>query len=92
MYAPNLKSLCDPQIAEDMGEDTNPEMVGKVADYFMEHGQFEKAVELLVKSKRLHEALDLCLANTITIDEELAERMTVTKTANGENKGCNLTY
>ena len=58
-----------------------------MADYFLEHGQFEKAVELLVKSKRLGDALDLCVANSVTITEQLAERMSIPKKPNGVYTG-----
>jgi hypothetical protein len=58
-------------------------MTKKVADYFMEHGQFDKAMELLVKSKKIREALDLCMAHNITLTEDLVERMTIPKKPNG---------
>ena len=59
-------------------------LAGLLADP-LQHGQFEKAVELLIQSRRFKEALDLCMANSIdiTITEELAERMTINKTPNG---------
>ena len=59
-------------------------MTKKVADYFMEHGQFDKAMEILVKSKKIGEAIDLCMAHNITLTEELVERMTIPKRPNGE--------
>ena len=49
-----------------------------------QHGQYDKAAELLIQSGRVREALDLCMANSVTITEELAERMTVAKTPNGK--------
>ena len=51
----------------------------------LQHEQFEKAVELLIQSRRFKEALDLCMANSITITEELAERMTIAKTPSGQS-------
>uniref|UniRef100_A0A8C2XSY3 Intraflagellar transport 140 homolog (Chlamydomonas) n=1 Tax=Cyclopterus lumpus TaxID=8103 RepID=A0A8C2XSY3_CYCLU len=39
---------------------------------------YEKAVELLVAAKKYHEALELCVTQSLTITEELAERMIVT--------------
>ena len=59
-------------------------MTKKVADYFMEHGQFDKAMEILVKSKKIGEAIDLCMAHNITLTEELVERMTIPKRPNGK--------
>ena len=61
-------------------------MTKKVADYFMEHGQFDKAMEILVKSKKIREALDLCMAHNITLTEDLVERMTIPKKPNGKVK------
>ena len=60
-------------------------MTKKVADYFMEHGQFDKAMEILVKSKKVREALDLCMAHNITLTEDLVERMTIAKKPNGRS-------
>lgn len=72
------------QIAEDLSEDSSSEMTKRVADYFMEHGHFDKAMEILVKSKKIGEALELCMAHNITLTEELVERMTIPKKPNGE--------
>ena len=71
------------QIAEDLGEDSSSQTTKKVADYFMEHGQFDKAMEILVKSRKIREALDLCMAHNITLTEDLVERMTIPKKPNG---------
>ncbi|KAB0401474.1 hypothetical protein E2I00_009258, partial [Balaenoptera physalus] len=43
------------------------------------HSQYEKAVELLLAAKKYHEALQLCLEQNLTITEEMAEKMTVSK-------------
>lgn len=61
-------------------------MTKKVADYFMEHGQFDKAMEILVRSKKIGEALDLCMTHNITLTEDLVERMTIPKKPNGKCK------
>ena len=61
-------------------------MTKKVADYFMEHGQFDKAMEILVRSKKIVEALDLCMSHNITLTEDLVERMTIPKKPNGNIK------
>lgn len=71
------------QIADDLSEDSSSEMTKRVADYFMEHGQFDKAVELLVKSKQFNEALDLCMNHNITLTEDTVERMSIPKKPNG---------
>ena len=81
------------QIAEDLGEDSSSQITKKVADYFMEHGQFDKAMEILVKSRKIREALDLCMAHNITLTEDLVERMTIPKKPNGTYiRTCRSTY
>ena len=71
------------QIAEDLTEESSPEMVERVAGYLLEHMQFEKAVDLLLKSKRFMEALDVCMTHNITITSEMADAMTLPKLENG---------
>ncbi|KAM4624504.1 intraflagellar transport protein 140 homolog [Polymixia lowei] len=66
-------------IAEDLNEDSDPALLARCSDFFIKHGQYEKAVELLVAAKKYHEALQVCLEQSLTITEELAESMTVTK-------------
>ncbi|MGH0115385.1 UNVERIFIED_CONTAM: hypothetical protein FKN15_000020 [Acipenser sinensis] len=66
-------------IAEDLDENSDPALLARCSDFFIEHSQYEKAVELLVAAKKYHEALQLCLDQSLTITEELAERMTVTQ-------------
>ena len=61
-------------------------MIDRVADYFTQHGQLEQAIELLIRSRRVSEALDLCTANSIAITDDLAERMTIAKAENGESQ------
>ena len=71
------------QLAEDLTEHSDPAMVGRMAEFLVSHDQTEKALGLLVRTKRHMEALDLCMDKHITITEELAERMTIPKEANG---------
>uniref|UniRef100_A0A8C8CN11 Intraflagellar transport protein 140 homolog n=1 Tax=Oncorhynchus tshawytscha TaxID=74940 RepID=A0A8C8CN11_ONCTS len=66
-------------IAEDLDETSDPALLARCSDFFIKHGQYEKAVELLVAAKKYHEALQLCLDQSLTITEDLAESMTVTK-------------
>ncbi len=40
-------------ISEDLDERTDPEMLNKCAEFFIEHGQFDKAVNLLIVGKRV---------------------------------------
>ncbi|XP_076998370.1 intraflagellar transport protein 140 homolog [Tamandua tetradactyla] len=66
-------------IAEDLDEKSDPALLARCSDFFIEHSQYEKAVELLLAAKKYHEALQLCLEQNMTITEEMAERMTVPK-------------
>ncbi|KAL7372671.1 hypothetical protein ABVT39_020471 [Epinephelus coioides] len=65
-------------IAEDLNEYSDPALLARCSDFFITHSQYEKAVELLVAAKKYHQALELCVTQSLTITEELAERMTVT--------------
>ncbi|XP_074867277.1 intraflagellar transport protein 140 homolog isoform X3 [Carettochelys insculpta] len=66
-------------IAEDLDENSDPALLARCSDFFMEHAQHEKAVELLLAGKKYHEALQLCLNHNLTITEDMAEKMTVSK-------------
>jgi intraflagellar transport protein 140 len=77
-------------IADDLGADTSPETLGRCAEFFMDHGQYEKAAHLYVTAKRYDEALDLCMAHKINITEEMAERMTLAKTDDANHNAVRL--
>ncbi|NWI93338.1 IF140 protein, partial [Pitta sordida] len=66
-------------IAEDLDERSDPALLSRCSRFFVEHAQYEKAMELLLTAKKYHEALQLCLEQNLTITEELAEKMTVPK-------------
>ena len=59
-----------------------------MAGFLVSHDQVEKALNLLVRTRRYGEALDLCMDKHVTITEELAERMTLPKDANGRECVC----
>eukprot|EP00795_Rhopilema_esculentum_P000551 gene551-10237_t len=66
-------------ISEDLDDRTDPEMLNKCAEFFIEHGQFDRAVNLLIVGHRFQEALEMCIDNHVTVTEELAEKMTLPK-------------
>ncbi|XP_032929965.1 intraflagellar transport protein 140 homolog isoform X3 [Catharus ustulatus] len=66
-------------IAEDLDEKSDPALLARCSGFFIEHAQYEKAMELLLTARKYHEALQLCLEQNLTITEELAEKMTVSK-------------
>ncbi|NXA13871.1 IF140 protein, partial [Sapayoa aenigma] len=66
-------------IAEDLDEKSDPALLARCSRFFVEHAQYQKAMELLLTARKYHEALQLCLEQNLTITEELAEKMTVSK-------------
>jgi len=68
-------------IAGELDENTNPQTVARCAEFFMEHGQFEKAVQLFVTGKRYIRAIDLAVQHKVKITDEMAEGMTPPKNA-----------
>ncbi|NWY05934.1 IF140 protein, partial [Nothoprocta ornata] len=66
-------------IAEDLDEKSDPALLARCSDFFIEHGQYEKAIELLLTARKYHEALQVCLKQNLTITEEMAEKMTIAK-------------
>jgi len=65
--------------ADDLGDDTPPEVLSRCSDFFIDHGKFDKAVHLMIAAKKFSEALDLCLMHSVQITEEMAEKMTPPK-------------
>ncbi|KAM4631549.1 intraflagellar transport protein 140 homolog [Discoglossus pictus] len=66
-------------IAEDLDEKSDPALLARCSDFFIQHSQFEKAVELLLAAKKYYDALQLCLEQNLVITEDMAEKMTVSK-------------
>ena len=73
-------------MADDLDESTDPNVLDRCARFFLEHNQFEKAVDLLVTARKHHEALDVCVAHNVPISEEIAERMTPPKANKGKGR------
>ena len=53
-------------IAEDLDENTDPQMLDKCSKFFLEHEQYDKAVELLVVGKKVNR-LDWRRGRTCTL-------------------------
>ncbi|NWU94483.1 IF140 protein, partial [Upupa epops] len=66
-------------IAEDLDETSDPALLARCSDFFIEHAHYEKAMELLLTARKYREALQLCLEQNLTVTEEMAEKMTVSK-------------
>lgn len=73
-------------ISEELGDDTPPEVLGRVADFFIEHRQYDKAVALQVTAKRYNHALDLAMTHKVTISEDLAEKLTLPRATTPQGK------
>lgn len=63
----------------DISADSDPELIRKCADYFVQNEQIEKAVEVLAMGKYSGEALALIQKYNVTLTEDLAERLTMDK-------------
>jgi len=66
-------------ISEDLDENADPEILKKCAEFFINHDQFDRAVNLLVVAKRFEDAITMCNNHHITLTEDLAEKMTPSK-------------
>eukprot|EP00928_Gymnodinium_smaydae_P021431 TRINITY_DN1835_c1_g1_i2.p1 TRINITY_DN1835_c1_g1~~TRINITY_DN1835_c1_g1_i2.p1 ORF type:complete len:1445 (-),score=352.81 TRINITY_DN1835_c1_g1_i2:414-4748(-) len=69
------------KIADDLSADSDPEILAKCAEFFMQHSQNDKAVHLLSMSHQYEKAVNLCDEHNVTITEDMAERMTPEKGA-----------
>jgi len=73
------------KIADELSADSDPEILAKCAEFFMEHSQHDKAVHLLSISKQYETAVQLCAEHDVQITEDMAERMSPDK--NGMEAG-----
>ena len=65
--------------------DADPELLARCAEFFIQHEQHDKAVQLLCLSNQLEKAVDMCYAHNVKLTEELAEKLTPEKTdTNGD--------
>ncbi|CAM9699790.1 unnamed protein product, partial [Choristocarpus tenellus] len=70
-------------ITEDLSGDTSPQVLGRCADFFIEHDQFEKAVALSIRGKQYVQAIRLCMDHKVTISEDMAEELSPPKDGEG---------
>ncbi|GAB1869232.1 Intraflagellar transport protein 140 homolog [Camponotus japonicus] len=66
-------------IIMDVNADSDPALIRKCADYFIQNDQIDKAVDLLATGKDYMAALELIQQHNIVLSEELAEKLTVGK-------------
>lgn len=60
---------------------TDPQLLQRCAEFFVENNEIEKAIDMLVAAQKYPEAMDLCVKKKFTITEEIAERLTAPKGA-----------
>ena len=62
-------------ISTNFDQDTDPALLDKTAGFFLQHEQYDKAVDLYVASVQSIKALELCLEYNINISEEMGEKL-----------------
>eukprot|EP00501_MAST-03F_sp_TOSAG23-6_P000179 GSMAST32.ASY1.ANO1.182.1 assembled CDS len=64
----------DPDGDGDPNTKADPQMLARCAEFFMDHGEFEKAVHISITAGKPDTALELCVEHRIKITDEMAER------------------
>ena len=73
-------------ISGNLDSSTDPVLLNKTADFFLQGGQYNKAVELYAASKNHPKALELCVSHNISVTEEMAEKLTIPKGEGSEEE------
>ena len=76
-------------ISTNFNENTDPLLLDKTAGFFLEHQQYEKAVDLYVASVQAIKALELCLQYNIQITDEMADKLSGDASEKKENTSAN---
>merc|ERR1719197_2193934 len=63
------------EIAETLPSDADAALLHRCAEFFLDHGQYEKTVRLFSIAGEYAKALDLCVMHSIHLSEEVAEKM-----------------
>ncbi|KAH8412279.1 hypothetical protein KR009_000984 [Drosophila setifemur] len=66
-------------IASELVPESDAELINRCADFFCSIEQFQKAVQLLAKTRHLERALSICLEKGVPVTEELSEMLTPEK-------------
>ncbi|CAM9516830.1 unnamed protein product, partial [Phaeothamnion confervicola] len=75
-------------ITDQLGPETSPQQVlSRCAQFFVAHDQIDKAVGILVRSRRHMEGVELCAKHGFKITEELADLLTPPKAGGGGTGG-----
>ena len=54
-------------IADDLGSDTDPALLIKCAEFFLQHSQYDKAVHLMITAGEYEKGLNLCIKHGVKI-------------------------
>ncbi|XP_002003645.2 intraflagellar transport protein 140 homolog [Drosophila mojavensis] len=63
-------------IATELSAESDAELINRCADFFASIEQYQKAVQLLAKTKHLERALNICVEKGVPVTEELADMLT----------------
>lgn len=66
-------------IASDLNKDSDPELIDRCAEFFLQSDQNQKAAMLFANSRQLKKALAVCSNKGVPITESIAEMLTPTK-------------
>ncbi|XP_044589157.1 intraflagellar transport protein 140 homolog isoform X2 [Cotesia glomerata] len=69
-------------ITSDLNSDTDPTFIIKCANFFEKNNRIDKAIQLLAKSKKFVEVLNLIQKYNVPLTEDLAEEITIGKANN----------
>ncbi|KAK3579473.1 hypothetical protein CHS0354_028282 [Potamilus streckersoni] len=72
-------------ISGDLDGRADPELLQRCANFFLENGQYDKAVDLLALGKKYWEALKICMDQHVEVSEDLAEKLTPEKDETGND-------
>lgn len=56
-------------LADDLPPDSDPALLARCAEYFVQHGQYERAVRMMLGAKQYARALDMCVEHEVPITE-----------------------
>ncbi|PRP89671.1 intraflagellar transport protein [Planoprotostelium fungivorum] len=62
-------------ITDDLTPNTDPELITKCCDFFLNHNRYDKAVTLYITGCQVSRALEVALNNRINITEAMCDRM-----------------
>ncbi|CAG9773857.1 unnamed protein product [Ceutorhynchus assimilis] len=80
------------EIATQLDADSDPALIDKCAQYFINEEQFDKAVDLLGIAKKYSEAIQVCVDHNVRLTEDLTEKLTPEKDKVDEQLRINVLH